>query len=155
MQLLGYAQPVRPPIGHSIVQVPAHLEVRDVDAHRRFNGSIGADMGGLFTAYDRPSRVIDFTLGPDGLHGQIGSRWFELANVDLDTMAGTVKVSTGTELPFELRGVAAMWSMPAADQAAILPFMLTCSQIEDGRHDVGVTTETNAPLLVVDLNRRG
>lgn len=155
IRLSGYAQAVRSPIGHVIVPVPAHIEVRDVDAHRHVYGSIGADMGNLITAVNRPSRVIDFTLGPDGLHGQIGSRWFELGPVDVDTMAGTMKISTGDVLPFELRGVSAMWSMPAADQAAILPFMMTCSQIEDGRHDVGVTTETNAPLQFVDLSHRG
>ena len=66
-------------------------------------------------------------------------------------MSGTVRISTGEVLPFELRGVSSVWSMPPADQAAILPFMLTCSRVEEGRHMEGATTETTAPLLVVDF----
>ena len=33
---------------------------------------------------------------------------------------------------FRIRGWGAVWSMPAADQAAILPFVLTC--VADGTH---------------------
>ena len=30
------------------------------------------------------------------------------------------------KLPFRVRGRGALWSMPPADQAAILPFVITC-----------------------------
>ena len=53
-----------------------------------------------------------------------------------------MRISTGEVLPFELRGLTAVWAMPAADQAAIIPFMLSCSQVDEGRHMEGVTTET-------------
>jgi len=118
-------------------------------------GSIGDDFGTNFVAHDRSAKVIDFSIGADGLHGQIASRRFDLSVVDPDTLAGTMRISTGDTLPFELRGLSAMWSMPPADQAAILPYMLACSRVDDGRHMEGVTTETTAPLTVVDFNNRG
>ena len=62
-----------------------------------------------------------------------------------------MRISTGETLAFELRGLTAVWSMPAADQAAILPFMLSCSRVDEGRHMEGVTTETTAPVTVVDF----
>jgi hypothetical protein len=151
----GFAQASDPSTAPVRIQIPAHLEVRDVDGHRHITGSIGDDMGTLLIAHDRASRVIDFTLGADGLHGQVGSRLFDVARVDAETMVGTVTISTGEVLPFEMRGISQMWSMPAADQAAILPFMLTCSQVEEGRHVEGQNTETSLPLVVLDFGRRG
>jgi hypothetical protein len=155
LSLAGYAQASDPATTPVRIQIPAHVEVRDYDGHRHIQGSIGDDMATVLIAHDRSSRVIDFTIGADGLHGQIGSREFDLARVDAETMTGTVRISTGDVLPFEMRGISSMWSMPAADQAAILPFMMTCSQVEEGRHVEGQTTETSMPLVVVDFNRRG
>jgi hypothetical protein len=150
----GFAQASDPSTAPVRIQIPAHLEVRDVDGHRHITGSIGDDMSTILIAHDRSSRVIDFTLGADGLHGQVGSRYFDVARTDAETMVGTVQISTGEVLPFEMRGISSMWSMPAADQAAILPFMLTCSQVEEGRHVEGQTTETSLPLVVLDFGRR-
>lgn len=152
LQLLGYVQAVNQSAALMRTQKPAHLEVRDGEGERRFSGSIGDDIGGLLIPYDRAARVIDFAIGDDGLHGQIGSRRFALARVDADRLAGEVTLSTGDVIPYEIRGLSSMWSMPAADQAAILPFMLTCSQVEEGRHVEGVTTETTAPLNIVDFS---
>jgi hypothetical protein len=173
IQLLGYVQPVTQVGGLNRIYQPAHIEVRDVGGQRHIRGSVGEDMGSLTLtapnmlpskmmksswgrtpqplAHDRPSKVIDFALDSGGLHGQIGSRLFALTDVGNDTLAGTVKVSTGEVLPFELRGMSSVWSMPAADQAAILPFMLTCSQVEEGRHVEGANVDSTAPLLVVDF----
>ena len=44
--------------------------------------------------------------------------------------------------------------MPPADQAAILPFMLSCSQVEEGRKIEGAYTDSTLPLLVVDFRHR-
>jgi hypothetical protein len=175
IQLLGYVQPITQVGGLNRIYQPAHIEVRDVGGQRHIRGSVGEDMGALTVspqplmpgrmmnaagnwgrtpytlAHDRPSKVIDFALDSSGLHGQIGSRLFALTAVGNDTLAGTVKVSTGEVLPFELRGLSSVWSMPAADQAAILPFMLTCSQVEEGRHIEGANVDSTAPLLVVDF----
>jgi hypothetical protein len=159
LRLLGYVQPQFGAIGHTSMQQPAHMQVRDevpgMAGQRHFTGSVGDDIGGLFIAHDRPSKVIDFALSREGLSGQIASRRFDLHYVDEDTMAGTVVISNNPPLPFELRGTSAVWAMPAADQAAILPFMLTCSQVEEGRHIEGANTESTAPLLVVDFRNRG
>ncbi|MDB4966648.1 MAG: hypothetical protein JWN44_2337 [Myxococcales bacterium] len=151
IQLLGNVQAVTQSAALLRVQQPAHMEVRDMGGRRHFRGSVGDDIGGLFIPHDRSSKVIDFAFDSSGLQGQIGSRMFNLAAVSDDTMSGTVRISTGQVLPFELRGVSSVWSMPAADQAAILPFMMTCSRVEEGRHVEGATTETTAPLLVVDF----
>jgi hypothetical protein len=155
LRLTGFVQLSHPEVGPQQIQLPAHLEVADRHGHRFISGSVGDDFGTNFVAHDRAAKVIDFTLGADGLHGQIASRSFDLVLADADTLTGTMRISTGERLPFELRGLAAVWSMPAADQAAILPFMLTCSQVDEGRHLEGVTTETTRPLTVVDFSNRG
>ncbi|HEX8953720.1 MAG TPA: hypothetical protein VF997_23515 [Polyangia bacterium] len=155
MRLTGFVQPSYQAVGHENIQLPAHIEVADRDGRRYLSGSIGDDFGTNFVAHDRSAKVIEFSLGADGLHGQIASRFFDLAVVDADTLAGTMRISTGETLPFELHGLTAMWSMPAADQAAILPYMLSCSRVDEGRHMEGVTTETTAPLTVVKIGNRG
>ncbi len=155
LRLTGFVQPQYQAVGHENIQLPAHIEINDRDGRRYLRGSIGDDFGTNFVAHDRSAKVIEFSLGADGLHGQIASRWFDLAIVDADTLAGTMRISTGETLPFELRGLSAMWSMPAADQAAILPYMLACSRVDEGRHMEGVTTETTAPVTVVNIGNRG
>jgi hypothetical protein len=151
LRLTGFVQPNYQAVGHENIQLPAHIQVVDRDGHRHMTGSIGDDFGTNLVAHDRSAKVIDFTLGADGLHGQIASRRFDLEVADVDTMAGIMRISTGEELQFELRGLSALWSMPAADQAVIMPFMLSCSRVDEGRHLEGVTTETTAPLQVVDF----
>lgn len=155
LRITGFVQPQYQSVGHEYIQLPAHIEITDRDGHRHVGGSIGDDFGSNFVAHDRSSKVIDFSLGSDGLHGQIASRFFDLAIADADTLAGTMMISTGEKLPFELRGLSSVWSMPAADQAAILPFMLSCSQVDEGRHMEGVTTESTRPLQIVDFTHRG
>ncbi len=155
LRLTGFVQPQYQAVGHENIQLPAHIEIRDRDGRRYVQGSIGDDFGTNFVAHDRSAKVIEYTLGADGLHGQIASRFFDLAVVDPDTLAGTMRISTGETLPFELRGLGAMWSMPAADQAAIIPYMLSCSRVDEGRHMEGVTTETTAPLTIVNIGNRG
>jgi hypothetical protein len=151
IQLLGYVQPVTQAAALIRTHQPAHIEVRDMGGQRRIRGSVGEDIGGLLVPHDRPSKVIDFAIDSASLSGQIGSRLFALTAVGDDTLAGTVKVSTGAVLPFELRGVSAVWAMPAVDQAAILPFMLTCTRVEEGRRIEGAYTDSTVPVLVVDF----
>jgi hypothetical protein len=155
LRITGFVQPAYQSVGHEYIQLPAHIEIADHDGRRYMTGSIGDDFSTNFVAHDRSAKVIEFTLGADGLHGQIASRRFDLEIVDPDTLAGTMRISTGETMPFELRGLTAMWSMPAADQAAILPYMLSCSRVDEGRHMEGVTTETTAPLTVVNIGNRG
>ncbi len=155
LRLSGFVQPQMQAAGHARPHEPAHMEVRDENGRRHIFGSVGDDIASNLIAHDRPSKVVDFAIGADGLHGQVASRLFNLSQSDVDTLVGTVKISTGDVLPFELRGLSAVWAMPPADQAAIIPFMLSCSQVEEGRHVEGVTTETTAPLLVVDFRGHG
>ena len=158
LRLLGYVQPQVGPIGHTSMQQPAHMQVRDeaegTAGRRHFTGSVGDDIGGLFIAHDRPSKVIDFALSREGLSGQIASRRFDLHYVDEETLAGTVVIANAPPQPFELRGLSAVWAMPPADQAAILPFMLSCSQVEEGRRIEGAYVDSTLPLLIVDFRNR-
>jgi hypothetical protein len=155
LRVTGFVQPAYQAVGHENIQLPAHIQISDGNGHRHMEGSVGDDFGTNFVAHDRSAKVIDFSIGSDGLHGQIASRFFDLSLADPDTLAGTMRISTGEVLPFELRGLTAVWAMPAADQAAIIPFMLSCSQVDEGRHMEGVTTETTRPLQVVDFRNRG
>jgi hypothetical protein len=154
LYMTGFVQPVRSSVGRAVVR-PALIEVHDRDGHRSFTGSIGHEMSSSFAAINRGSTVVDFSLGADGLHGQIASRRYDLEQSDADTLQGTMTLSTGAVLPFVLRGLSAIWAMEPADQAAIMPFMMSCARLEEGRHVEGVTTETATPLLMVDFRGRG
>jgi len=155
VRLTGFVQPTLPTAGYNRVQEPAHIEVRDTDGRRHIYGSVGDDTALNFIPHDGWSRSIDFTIGADGLHGQVASRAYDLQQVDADTMSGTVRVANDEIVPFELRGLSAVWSMEPADQAAIMPFMLSCSNNEDGRRIEGAYTDTSSPVLYVDFSHRG
>jgi acylphosphatase len=73
--------------------------------------------------------TVELQISQDKIVGRIGFREFDL-QAQADTYFGTMLFS-GHKLPFRLRGRGSLWSMPAADQAVILPFVLTC--IEDDR----------------------
>jgi hypothetical protein len=128
---------------HTINQV--HLEVRDYAGERHIRGSIGAGqepvigwagkiagpsghgagrtMGDL--AVNEGDHVIDLSYNSGLLHGMLNGQRFMLALRGDDTFEGTVTAGDVTR-PFTLRDVSALWSMPAADQAAVLPMLLAC-----------------------------
>jgi hypothetical protein len=125
---------------------PSHLEVRDHKTPkgvvRTIDGKIGGDdfpefaagvEGGLGILAARVMltprhHAVDLELTHERLTGRAGFRDFDL-HAEGDTYFGTMKFS-GYKLPFRVRGRGSLWSMPAADQAAILPFVLTCVRDE-------------------------
>jgi hypothetical protein len=169
--LVGYVEPISRSVGIQSRTRPMHLEVRDKYRERRIQGSIGDDIGEMFTSlhgmmggigspssvvgdvgvpWNAKSHTIDFAFSSSQLHGTIGSRRFDLHAGGDNNLVGTVMLG-GKSLPFMLMGVNELWSMPASDQAAILPMLLTC---EDATSEsTGVMDLTLPPILVVSFER--
>lgn len=74
----------------------------------------------------------------------IGSRKFDLRADGNNNMVGTVVIG-GQSLPFVLEGVSELWSMPASDQVAILPMVLTC---EDAIGESKELTDFTQPAVL-------
>ncbi len=139
LALTGHVYPLE--VTGSIVddaEYSSRIEVRDrigrdgtVD--RRISGTVGANGRDLAEALSfgrPPRRAVELELTRDRLRGHVGLRDLDLSAHD-DTLDGTMTIAA-QKLPFRIRGWGAVWAMPAADQAAILPFVLTC--IADGTH---------------------
>jgi hypothetical protein len=131
---------------------PSQLEVSDREEAggrvRTIEGNIGSeDLPEFSSAGGDPKTVmrnataaarlaltprhhgVELRISRDRISGRVGFREFDL-HAQGDTYFGTMLFS-GYKLPFRLRGRGSLWTMPPADQAAILPFVLTC--IEDDR----------------------
>jgi hypothetical protein len=93
--------------------LPSHIDVREDGDARTFTGQIGG------------ARVL-LTLRPDSLSGTVGRREFNLSPTG-DQLGGVVHVEGGGSMPVIVRGLQALGDMPAADQAAVLPSLLTCA----------------------------
>jgi hypothetical protein len=99
---------------------PVHIEVRDHGGVREvigfmFDGNIASKFG---------PPVIDFRYNRDMLEGQIGWRHYRLHRED-NQLVGTY-TEVGEVRPYVLDGVDELWLMPAPDQVALVPFMMTC-----------------------------
>ena len=99
--------------------IPAAIDVSDQGGARRFTGNLGP-------------LAVDFTLAPSEIQGHVGIRVFILEpNGDgyhgYMRIPGTLDVNGGKQRAGVLvRGRDALFAMPAADQAAVLPAMMTC-----------------------------
>jgi hypothetical protein len=92
---------------------------------RRISGKVGDDdLDAALLWGMPPKRQIDFAMSSEWLRGRIGRREFDL-HADGDHLVGTFAIN-GRKMPFQLDGWGAVWAMTPADQAAILPFMMTC-----------------------------
>ena len=122
----------------------AYIRIRDrwsLDGGMRdFTGAVGRSADGADSIKRSP--VVDFTLSQNLLRGRIGLRYYNL-RADKDSYVGMVNIR-GNLYPFELKGRTRLWAMPAADQAAILPLMMTCADISQ--------PITSQPILTVDLD---
>jgi hypothetical protein len=120
---------------------PAFLEVRDRNTPagilRTIEGSVGNDLpeyaagvsgakamlAAQILAMPRHNEV-ELKLTHERISGVAGMRRFDL-HAEGDRYEGRMIIANHV-LPFRLKGRGALWSMPAADQAAILPFVITC-----------------------------
>jgi hypothetical protein len=153
LQLTGFVKPMDPSKGVVISGVgmagstgadkPSYLEVRDRHTshgiERTIAGKIGGDdMAEFSGAVDGSQGIvvaraalaprrheIDLHVSFDHFWGEAGYRKFDL-HADGDTYVGTLVFNNSVKLPFRMRGRGSLWSMPAADQAVILPFVITC-----------------------------
>jgi hypothetical protein len=119
-----------------------HVDVRDHADGRVIRGSVG-------------DRVfpIELRMQPQAIVGVIGPRHFQLDQPapDEDELRGTVRLPTwwgDAELPFVVRGVRELWAMPAADQAVLMPLMMSCLQ------GMGGPAHQWDPVLGVDFSDR-
>jgi hypothetical protein len=99
--------------GHIDGPVPSHIDVREDGNARTFIGQIGG-------------AKVALTLLADSLTGTVGRREFNLT-MQGDQMVGLVHIEGIGSVPAIVHGVQALGDMPAADQAAVLPSLLTCA----------------------------
>jgi hypothetical protein len=172
LQLLGYVEPIDNSGATQTRPLPAHLEVRDAGGERRIIGGVGAeidmfvgmtgekaadkyttsdwDLGENGSPLISADHSIEIAFNTSGLRGKVAGRRFELHADGSDNLSGTM-FAHGDQFPFVLRGVGELWSMPVADQAAILPIMLSCNYGPDGPE--GVQTLAGTPILNVNFAR--
>lgn len=142
LNVVGYVGSASPIDEIGETNLIAYLQVRDrwsLDGGMRdFTGAVGRTPSGA----DRTSTVVDFTLSQSLFRGRIGRRYYNL-RAQNDSYVGMVSIR-GDVYPFELKGRGRLWSMPAADQAALLPLMMSCVDISNPR--------IGQPILTVDLD---
>jgi hypothetical protein len=171
VQLLGYVEPIDASGGSMRRPLPAQIEVRDSAGRRAMFGTIGlqidtisslkgvqvtdsklADdwiLGDTGSPLMPQANGIDIAFNTSGLSGTIASRHYDLRADGADNLVGTMTVE-GEKHEFVLRGVSGLWSMPVADQAAILPIMLSCDFGSDAPE--GVQTLAGRPILNVNFS---
>jgi hypothetical protein len=99
--------------------IPAAIDVTEERGLRHFTGNVGP-LG------------VDFLLAPTGMQGHVGIRVFALES-NADRYAGFMRIpgligyNNDQRLPILVNGRDALMAMPAADQAALLPALLTCN----------------------------
>src|SRR5204862_5185244 len=69
--------------------------------------------------------MVDLMVGRDGVAGRVGYRAF-LLKQDGDKVTGQVRINDTRLAHATVNGWDALWALPPADQAAILPALLTC-----------------------------
>ena len=101
-------------------RMPAAIDVREENGMRHFTGNLGK-LG------------VDFVVGADGMQGHVGIRVFAVeaaadgAYHGYMRIPGLLDVNGGKQrLGLTLHGREVAWQMPPADQAAIIPAILTC-----------------------------
>jgi hypothetical protein len=120
LDVSGFVSSIRSPAGRDAIR-PVRFEVRD-DSRR------GRSIFGMSGSAYYP---IELYMKPESIEGVVGQRHFQLHELDTEhnELRGTVRLPTflGEQTyPFVVRGVQELWSMPAADQAVLVPMMMSC-----------------------------
>ncbi len=170
MEIAGFYEPNDGSL-HTLNQI--QLEVRDYAGERHIRGSIGAGQepvigwvgmlagadghGGGRTIGDfavhEGDRVIELAYNSGRLYGSISGQHFALEAADGDTFAGTVTAG-GIAREYAIRGVSRLWEMPVADQAALLPMLLTCRAHEPERFDAGGRISLTDSMTPLEASQR-
>jgi hypothetical protein len=111
-------------VGSIDSHINASIDVSDENGMRHFTGTLGT-LG------------IDFIVNTGGMQGHVGIRVFALDAGAADDYAGYMRIpgllrggDNSGRLAAALHGREALWAMPAADQAAVLPAILTCGSMQ-------------------------
>jgi hypothetical protein len=107
------------------------------------NWQISGILSGVGGSLASHSAALDLLMSPERLHGRISYRRFDLQATEDDSYVGEMWVAD-EKYRFVVFGKSALWSMPPADQAAILPFMLSCARL--------VQDDLGEPILFVDFS---
>jgi hypothetical protein len=95
------------------------ITVSEKGGVRQFTGNLG-------------NAGVEFALAPDDMKGHVGVRVFALEATG-DLYQGRMRIpgllGSGT-IGVQVGGKSGLWSMPPADQAAVLPAIMTCSGIQ-------------------------
>jgi hypothetical protein len=96
------------------------FDVRNRGGERSIFGTLG---GRIFP--------VEIYFKRDSIVGVVGGRRFKLDQYfpDDDDLRGTVTLQTlqgWMDVPFLVHGIRELWAMPAADQAVLMPFMMSC-----------------------------
>ena len=104
--------------------VPAAVDVADDHGMRHFTGSLGP-------------LAVDFVAGTGGMQGHVGIRVFAAEATPADDYHGDMRIpgmydpgGGKQSISLEVHGRDALWAMPPADQAALLPTILTCGDTQ-------------------------
>jgi hypothetical protein len=126
---------------------PVHLEARDRHGAREVIGFLARNRLG----HPMGPPVIDFAYNHERLDGQIGWRHFHLRR-EGDQFVGTY-TEVGEIRPFVLDGVDELWLMPAPDQVALMPFMMTCAALHAFERGAG-PPDAQVPISFRDKSER-
>jgi hypothetical protein len=103
----------------------AAIDVADERGMRHFTGHLGA-------------LAVDFIAGTGGMQGHVGIRVFAVEATHDGDYAGDMRIpgmydpgGGKQSVKLTLHGREALWAMPAADQAAVLPAILTCGNTQN------------------------
>jgi hypothetical protein len=103
--------------------MPAALGVSEANGQRHFSGNLGG-LG------------VDFVIDETMMQGHVGIRVFALEAAGdvyrgFMRIPGTLDVNGGKQRTGALvNGKTALWGMPPADQAAVLPALMTCGGMQ-------------------------
>jgi hypothetical protein len=122
--------------------------------HVRFDVRTHGDERTIFGSFAGAILPIEIYFKPGSITGTVGMRRFKVDQYfpEYDELRGTVKLQTlagWNDAPFVVRGIRELWAMPAADQAVLLPFMMSCLE---GMPGPGRTLDA---VLGIDFSGRG
>jgi hypothetical protein len=82
------------------------------------------------------SETIDLRFGPDHLVGRVGWQQFD-TRLNGDHLEGTYKKQDMPAVQVRIFGIDALWTLPLAEQAVLLPSLLFCAN-NSPTHDFDV-----------------
>ena len=121
--------------------ISTQIQIREVGGERVVNGNLGR-------------LALDLRFSPTMAKGRVGTRWFDVQR-DGNRYLGGVRIpgivnadGTDSSVPLVIDGADVFDALPAADQAALLPNVLTCfwsvsASVADALH-VGFGGEASA-----------